>query len=87
VFNDFLVLSEREKHWFGVGILRVNKTRSILFLLGERVLMLLDAVVLVVVNRCKSEDTLLGVCAESLLIDVHSLAIVLLQKASSAKVS
>ena len=77
--DDFLVLSKSQKDRTGVGVLNISELGAVFFFLSKRVLMFLNAVLFVVLDAGKTDDTLLGVLFAGLLVNVQSCYFVLNQ--------
>ena len=70
---DMQMSLECQEHWFGVGILVIDNLCSIIFLLFESKLMLLDQIIFVVINGCKAENSVLDMVTHLLLVNVDSI--------------
>ena len=80
LFLDSLpVVLESEKNWANISLLDFCEFCPVLLLLWESVLVSFDLVVFVILDACKSNDTLLDVISHHLPVNVHSLLVILLE--------
>lgn len=77
--DDFLILSKSQENRTGIGVLNISKLGAVFLFLSKRVLVLLNAVRLVVLDAGKTNNTLLGVIFAGLLVNIHSCYFVLNQ--------
>ena len=79
--DSFSIILERQEHRAYICLLYFCKFCSVIFFLWQSEFMPFNFVALVILDACKSYNTLLNMTIHDLSIDVHSLLIVLLEVA------
>ena len=75
--DGFLVLAEGEENGPNIGTLNISQLCPVCLFLGKGILVTLDALLLVVLDRGEADQSELSVIAQALLVDVDARFVVL----------